>query len=201
MAKILKGYRGQSNPEDPIKDITKTYVGTPGGGGGGTDPEEKEAEEMAKYKALVEKAETKGWSDRKRIRKGVDANPKDYLPTDKKAKFNLKGEWTGTRDKWGGGKGEEGGKGGVKKPHIYIEKTLIEPTKSPQGRPNPFYNMPLADRIKARFKGYGPKTEHWHEGFQADHRPGTPYQETPGKHGKLPTGKKKYKRKLRFGWK
>ena len=36
MAKILKGYRGQSNPEDPIRDITKTYVGTPGGGGGGT---------------------------------------------------------------------------------------------------------------------------------------------------------------------
>jgi len=198
MAKILKGYRGQSNPEDPIKDITKTYVGTPGGGTG--EGEKEATAEAAKMEKLIAKAEEKGWSDKKRIRKGIDENPKDYLPVDKKAVFK-KGEWIGTRDKWGGGKGEEGGKGGVKKPHIYIEKTPVEPTKSPQGRPNPFYTMSLPDRIKARFKGYGPKAEHWHKGFQADHRPGTPHQETPGKHGKLPTGKKKYTRKLRFGWK
>lgn len=199
MAKILKGYRGQSNPEDPIKSITQTYVGTPGGGGGVTDPEEKEAE-MAKYKALVAKAETKGWSDRKRIRKGVDANPKDFLPSNTKAVFNLKGEWTDTRKKWGGGlRSEETGK--IKKPYISIEKTPVEKTKSPQGRPNPFYTMSLGDRIKSRLQGYGPKAEHWHEGFQADHRPGTPHQETPGKHGKLPTGKTKIKRKVNFGWK
>lgn len=122
MATILKGYRGQSNPEDPIRDITKTYVGTPGGGGG-TDPEGKEAEEMAKYKALVEKAETKGWSDRKRIRKGVDANPKDFLPSNTKAVFNLKGEWTDTRKKWGGGSGnEEGGKLKLKFPSLKRNK-------------------------------------------------------------------------------
>lgn len=119
MAKILKGYRGQSNPEDPIKDITKTYVGTPGGG---TGEEEKEATaEAAKMEKLIAKAETKGWSDKKRIRKGIDENPKDYLPSDKKAVFK-KGEWVGTRDKWGGGKSEEGGKPKLKFPSLKRNK-------------------------------------------------------------------------------
>lgn len=190
MATILKGYRGQSNPEDPIKSITKTYAG-------GTDPEETEAEE-AKYKALVAKAEEKGWSDKKRIRKGVDANPKDFLPSNTKAVFK-KGEWASTRKKWGGDlRNEETGK--VKKPHISIEKTAVESTRSPQGRPNPFYGMSTKNKIKNRLAGFGPKSEHWKKGFQTDHSPATPYQETKGKYGKLPTGKTKTKRKINIDW-
>lgn len=57
MAAILKGYRGNSNPEDPIKNITSTYV----------RPTEEEK---------VEKKETRAtkhnWSDKRRLRKGLD---------------------------------------------------------------------------------------------------------------------------------
>ena len=60
--------------------------------------------------------------------------------------------------------------------------------------------MPLGDRIKSRIQGKGPKSDYWVEGFQADHRPGTPYQTTQGKHGDLPTGKTKTKRKINIDW-
>jgi len=205
MATILKGYRGNKTGSfEEIDDIASTYEPgiIPMGKKKKGDPKEAgdvEAAKTAKFEALVAKAEEKGWSDKKRMRKGVDGKAKDILdPLSKRAVFK-KGQWVGTKDKWGGNlRSEETGK--IKKPHISIDKTPVEETKSPQGRLNPFYNMPLGDRIKSRIQGKGPKSDYWVEGFQADHRPGTPYQTTQGKHGDLPTGKTKTKRKINIDW-
>lgn len=89
MATILKGYRGNSNPEDTIKNITSTYDSDIMGG------KKKKGEEVVdavtKHEALVTKAEEKGWSDRKRIRKGVDVDPTAGDPN-YKAVYNLRGD-------------------------------------------------------------------------------------------------------------
>ena len=206
MATILKGYRGQSNPEDPIKSITQTYAGTLSGGGG-TDPDEaeatgltaKELKSAAKHERLVKKAEEKGKSDRWKVRKGVEEDPVDDPAY--RSRYNLKGEGLGMKKKSFGGIRNEEGK--IKKPHISIEKSQVEQTTSPQGRPNPFHGMSTKNKIKNRLGGFGPKSEHWKQNVQADwsEGDGQPHLKTKGKHGKLPTGKTKTKRKLHIDWK
>ena len=89
MAKILNGYRGQSDPEDQIKDITNTY--DPGIMGKNKPKLTKEEREIArlqkrvgkvidkgkkraiKHEKLVEKSANK--SDRWKLRKGLEINP------------------------------------------------------------------------------------------------------------------------------
>lgn len=210
MATILKGYRGNSNPEDPIKNITSTYDSDIMGG------KKKKGEEVVdpvtKHEALVIKAEEKGWSDRKKVRKGVEEDPAIIANLESvitgenktwKSKYNIKGEGKGLKEVKEPGGELKGGLGGfhIKTPRFSVTKEKVIESKVPLGKPNPFYlDQSIGQRIKSRIKGFGPNASHWKEGFQIDwsKESEVPYQPGISK----PTGKEKFKRSITFeGWK
>lgn len=99
-----------------------------------------------------------------------------------------------------------------KKLSISIEKTVKEPKKKPQGKQNIFYNLGrhkalggAFTRLGARILGHGPKSDYWKSNPQADWSEGLtdknekdPHIVQDNIHSNMPTGKEKYKRKLKI---